>query len=179
MTQNSPKRYHPLQVTLHWLVVLLVFALFIVGKSMSGLPNDENKLAPLALHMGAGIFTLVVIVTRFITRMKLPKPEHVSAGNAVFDWIGKAVHYALYLLVFLMAASGISLSLQAGLPSIVFFGSGAPLPTDFFDFAARMLHGFIAPALVLLVLLHVGAAFYHQLALKDNLLSRMWYGKNN
>ncbi len=27
------------------------------------------------------------------------------------------------------------------------------------------------------VIVHVGAAFYHQLALKDNLLARMWYGK--
>jgi cytochrome b561 len=177
MTQNSPKRYHPLQVTLHWLVVILVFGAFVIGKSMSGQPNDAEKLTPLALHMGVGILTLLVIVVRFVVKVKLPKPEHVSAGNAAFDWIGKAVHYALYLLVFLMAVSGMSLSLQAGLPSIVFFGSGTPLPADFFDFAARMLHGFIAPALFLFILLHVGAAFYHQLALKDNLLARMWYGK--
>ncbi|MBI5824535.1 MAG: cytochrome b [Chloroflexi bacterium] len=176
MTQNSPKRYHPLQVTLHWLVVILVFGAFVIGKSMSGQPNDAEKLTPLALHMGVGILTLLVIVVRFVVKVKLPKPEHVSAGNAAFDWIGKAVHYALYLLVFLMTVSGISLSIQAGLPSIVFGGSGN-LPADFYDFAARMLHGFIAPALFLLVLLHVGAAFYHQLALKDNLLARMWYGK--
>ncbi|MBK9779133.1 MAG: cytochrome b/b6 domain-containing protein [Anaerolineales bacterium] len=177
MTKTSPKKYHPIQVTLHWLVVLLVVAAFVMGKFMSGLPNDANKLAPLALHMGVGIFTLVVIVTRFITRMKLPKPEHVTAGNAFFDWIGKAVHYVLYLLVFLTAVSGMSLSMQAGLVPIVFGGSSYPLPADFFDFTARMLHGFIVPALLLLVLLHVGAAFYHQFMLKDNLLARMWYGK--
>ena len=177
MTKTSPKKYHPIQVTLHWLVVLLVVAAFVMGKFMSGLPNDANKLAPLALHMGVGIFTLVVIVTRFITRMKLPKPEHASAGNAFFDWVGKLVHYALYLLVFLIAVSGMSLSMQAGLVPIVFGGSGSPLPADFFDFTARMLHGFIVPALLLLVLLHVGAAFYHQFMLKDNLLARMWYGK--
>jgi cytochrome b561 len=40
-----------------------------------------------------------------------------------------------------------------------------------------MLHGFIAPALLLLVALHVGAALYHQFLLKDHLLARMWYGK--
>lgn len=174
---NAPKRYHPVQVTLHWLVVFLVVAAFVMGKSMSGLPNDANKLMPLALHMGVGILTLVVIVTRFITRMKLPKPAHVTAGNAFFDWIGKVVHYALYLLVFLTAVSGMSLSMQAGLVPIVFGGSSAPLPADFFDFTARMLHGFIAPALLLLVLLHVGAALYHQFLLKDNLLARMWYEK--
>ena len=177
MTKTSPKKYHPIQVTLHWLVVLLVVAAFVMGKSMSGLPNDANKLMSLALHMSVGIFSLVVIVTRFITRMKLPKPEHASAGNAFFDWIGKAVHYALYLLVFLTAVSGMSLSMQAGLVPIVFGGSGSPLPADFFDFTARRLLGFIVPALRLLVLLHVGAALYHQFMLKDNLLSRMWYGR--
>lgn len=173
----TPKRYHPVQVTLHWLVVLLVVAAFVMGKFMSGLPNDTGKLVPLALHMGVGIFTLVVIVTRFITRMKLPKPAHATTGNAFLDWVGKVVHYALYLLVFLTAVSGMSLSMQAGLVPIVFGGSGAPLPADFFDFTARMMHGFIVPALLLLVFLHVGAALYHQFMLKDNLLARMWYGK--
>ena len=176
MTQNSPKRYHPLQITLHWLVVLLVFVAFVIGKSMSGQPNDDTKLTPLALHMAVGIITFLIIIYRFVMRQRLPKPEHVTAGNPLFDWIGKAVHYALYLLVFLMAVSGVSLSVQAGLAPIVFGGSGT-LPTDFFDFTARMMHGFIAPALVLTMLLHVGAAFYHQFMLKDNLLSRMWYGK--
>ena len=82
MTQNSPKRYHPLLVTLHWLVVILVIALFVIGKSMSRLPNDAEKLTPLALHMGVGILTLVVIVFRFVMRMRLPKPAHASTGNA-------------------------------------------------------------------------------------------------
>ncbi len=177
MPQNPPIRYSPLQVTLHWLVVVLVFTAFVVGKSMSGLLNDSGKLTPLALHMTLGIVTLIVIVIRFIARLKLPKPAHVTAGNPFFDWLGRIVHYALYLLVFLMALSGMSLSMQAGLVPIVFGGSGSLLPADFYDFTARMLHGFIAPALLLLVLLHVGAAFYHQLMLKDNLLTRMWYGK--
>ncbi|MCE7860146.1 MAG: cytochrome b [Chloroflexi bacterium CFX2] len=178
MEKVTAARYHPLQVTFHWLTVILVLAAFIVGKFMSSLPNDDaSKLAPLALHMSIGILTLLVIVARFAARAKLPKPDHVTAGNAVFDWIGKFVHYALYLVVFLIAVSGFSLSVQAGLPPIVFGGSGAPLPASFFDFAARLMHGFIAPTLLLLVLLHAGAAFYHQFLLKDNIFARMWYGK--
>lgn len=177
MTQTTIKRYHPSQVTLHWLVVLLVFAAFVIGKTMSGQANDAAKLTPLALHMSVGIITLVTIVIRLVMRMRLPKPAHASTGNAFLDRVGKTVHYTLYALVFLMAVSGLSLSLQAGLAPIVFGGSGVSLPADFYDFAARLLHGFIAPALALLILLHVGAAFYHQIALKDNLMSRMWYGK--
>ncbi|MBI5963180.1 MAG: cytochrome b [Chloroflexi bacterium] len=177
MSKNIPARYHPLQVSFHWLTVILVFAAFVLGKYMSGLPNEGGKIVPLGAHMVLGIVTLVVIIARFITRLRLPKPAHVTAGNAFFDWVGKAVHYALYAFVFLMTVSGMSLSMQSGLVPIVFGGSGASLPADFFDFTSRMLHGFIAPALLLLVLLHVGAALYHQFMLKDNLLARMWYGK--
>lgn len=173
---NAPARYQPIQVTLHWLTAILVFAAFILGKVMTRIPNDDDaKLIPLATHMLFGILMLVVIVARFAARAKLPKPIHASTGNTLLDSLGKLVHYALYLFVFLMAVSGMMLSLQSGLPKIVFFGLGV-LPADFFDFTARALHGFIAPALLLLILLHISAAFYHQLRLKDKLFSRMWYG---
>ncbi len=178
MSRVSTKKYHPFHVTLHWQVALLVIAAFVVGKTMSGLPNDADKLAPLGLHMSIGIFTLVVIIVRIGTRMKLPKPGPATTGNPLLDWVGRVVHYALYLFVIMMAVSGTSLAMQAGLVPIVFGGSEMALPADFYDFAARMLHGFIVPVLLLLVLLHVGAAFYHQFALKDNLLARMWYGKH-
>jgi cytochrome b561 len=102
MTQDSPKRYHPLQVTLHWLTVALVFAAFIFGKYSSFLPNDASKIAPLRIHMLLGITMLLVIIVRFVTRMKVPRPAYASTGNAFLDGFGKFVHYALYLLVFLL-----------------------------------------------------------------------------
>jgi cytochrome b561 len=177
MSKNNVTRYHPLQVSFHWLVLILVFIAFILGKYMSGLPNDAGKIAPLGAHMILGGITLVVIIARFITRLRLPKPDSATTGNAFLDQIGKLVHYALYVFVFLMTISGMALSLQSGLMPIVFGSSGVALPVDFFAFTSRMLHGFIAPALVLLIILHAGAALYHQFILKDNLLARMWYGK--
>lgn len=177
MSKAIPARYHPLQVSFHWLVVILIFAAFILGKYMSGLPNEAGKILPIGMHMTIGVITLVVIIARFIARLRLPRPAHVTAGNVFFDQIGKIVHYALYAFVFLMTISGMALSLQSGLIPIVFGGSGASLPADFFIFTSRMVHGFIAPTLLLLVVLHVGAALYHQFLLKDNLLARMWYGK--
>lgn len=177
MTKTIPTRYSPLMVTLHWLTVILVFAAIVFGKIMTRLPNDDAaKLTLLAIHMLLGITMLVVIVVRFIARMKSPRPAYASTGSVFLDGLGKFAHYALYLFVFLIALSGFSLSIQAGLPAIVFGGAGS-LPADFFDFAARALHGFIAPVLFLLILLHVGGAFYHQLFLKDRLFSRMGYGK--
>ncbi|MBK9208641.1 MAG: cytochrome b [Anaerolineales bacterium] len=178
MSKIAPVRYHPLQVSFHWLVVVLVFIAFILGKYISSLPNNEaGKIAPLGIHMLLGGITLMVIIARFITRLRLPKPDSATTGNAFLDQIGKLVHYALYVFVFLMTISGMALSFQSGLMPIVFGNSGAALPVDFLAFTSRMLHGFIASALVLLILLHAGAALYHQFMLKDNLLARMWYGK--
>lgn len=177
MTKNAPARYHPSQVTFHWLTVILLFAMFPLGTYMSRLPNDAGKIALLTVHTILGSIILIIIIARFINRFRLPRPAHATAGNAFLDWIGKVVHYLLYTIVFLMAVSGISLSLQAGLLPIIFGGSGAALSADFYTFNARMLHGVIAPVLALLVVLHVEAALYHQFVLKDNLLSRMWYEK--
>jgi cytochrome b561 len=177
MSKDLPTRYHPLQVSFHWLVVVLLFAMFLLGKYMSGLPNDAGKILPLGVHILLGIVTVIVIVIRFIARFRFPQPAPARTGSALLDLAGKVVHYALYTLVLLMAISGISLSLRAGLLPIVFGGSGAALPADFFVFSARALHGLVARVLVVMVGLHVGAALYHQFMLKDNLLARMWYGK--
>lgn len=177
MPDKSQSHYHPLQVSLHWLIVLLVFAAFALGKFMSGQPNDVDKIPLLGFHMVLGLATLIIMVIRIILRLRLPKPPHASTGNSLLDKIARIVHNALYLFVLLMAVSGLSLSFQSGLTLILFGGSGAPLPSDFYAFNARILHGIIAPALLLLILLHAGAALYHQFALKDNLLARMWYRK--
>lgn len=178
-SKNTHARYHPLQVSFHWLVVALLVAMFISGKYMSGLPNDTGKLLPLGIHIALGVITLIVIVARLIARTRLPQPAPATTGHRFLDWVSKIVHYALYALVFLMVISGISLSLQTGLLPIVFGGSGAALPADFYAFNARRLHELVASALALLVLLHAGAALYHQFLLKDRLMARMWFEKRH
>jgi cytochrome b561 len=177
MLKDTPARYHPLQVTFHWLVVAMLFSMFVLGKYMTGLPNDSAKLLPLGLHIALGIATVVIIIARFIARLRLPQPAPAHTGNAFLDLLGRIVHYALYLLVLLMAISGISLSLRAGLLPIVFGNSGAALPPDLMVYSARMLHGFVAPILLGTVLLHIGAALYHQLLLKDHIFRRMSFEK--
>jgi cytochrome b561 len=44
-------------------------------------------------------------------------------------------------------------------------------------FSLGAFHGLSWVLLFLLILLHVGAALYHQFLVKDNLLGRMWFGK--
>jgi cytochrome b561 len=139
-------------------------------------PNDDAKIQTLSLHMPVGISLLVLMVVRLFVRFFTPKPEPATAGNPILDKIGVVVHYLFYLVVIGMGVSGMGTSIQAGLTAIVFERSGA-LPPDFAVFPPAIGHGFLSYVLTGLVFLHVGAALFHQFIRKDNLLARMWFGK--
>ena len=168
---STLKRYSPLWVTIHWLVAILIFAAFYFGISSFQSPT-EAKAAYLRFHMPIGITVLALMLVRLYLRWRTPRPEDATAGNAFFDMVARGVHHALYLFAFFMPLSGLALSARYGLPPIVFEGQGS-MPADL----NPALHGLFFFLFALLILLHIGAALYHQFIRKDNLLARMWYGK--
>lgn len=175
------KKYHPFLVTLHWLLaILLIASLFMGSNVLSEIPNsDPEKVFSLKMHMSIGITILVLTLIRLVVRVKSQKPPHADIGNALLNKLGVLAHYVLYLLVILMVVSGIAISMMAGLPDIVFGGSGAALPASFDEFPPRMVHGVIAMLLMLTIVAHILAALYHQFVRKDGLLSRMWFGNRS
>lgn len=175
----KPVKYHPALVALHWLLaVLLLIALGMGTLSLQHMPNGSpEKVDALRGHMIAGISILVLTVLRLVIRRVTAHPAPASTGNPLLDRIGRGTHHALYLLVILMALSGIATAVQAGLPAIVFGGSGAPLPANFAAYTPRAVHGVIAALLLALVALHILAALYHQFVRRDNLIARMGFGR--
>jgi cytochrome b561 len=171
-------RYHPLLVALHWLIaVLIIIALVFGSLRLSEMQNDDpEKLFALRAHMSIGIAVLFLMLVRLAMRIFSEKPPHATVGHPLADRLGVVTHWLFYLFVFAMAGSGIATASMAGLPSIVFGGSGAPLPEDFSVYPPRIAHGIIATLIGLLLLLHVLAALYHQFVRKDALFRRMWFG---
>ncbi|MBF9049286.1 cytochrome b [Roseobacter sp. HKCCD9010] len=171
-------RYHPILVTLHWLLAAMIIGgLIMGGQVLAATPNDDPfKLISLRMHMGMGIAILALMLTRLIVRLVTAKPPEADIGNAVLNKGARAAHWLFYLVVFAMCGSGIAISVMAGLPAIVFGGSGDPLPVDFSAFPPRAVHGALATVLGLLILAHVGAALYHHFIRRDGLLRRMWFG---
>lgn len=171
-------RYHPLLVALHWLIALLIIIALVFGSlRLTEIPNDDpEKLVALQAHMSIGIAILLLMLIRLITRIFSERPPHASSGIDLADKLGVATHWLFYVLVISMAVSGLVTASLAGLPSIVFGGSGEPLPEDFGIYPSRIVHGMLATLIALLLLLHVLAALYHQFFLKDHLFRRMWFG---
>jgi cytochrome b561 len=172
------KRYHPALVALHWLLaVMIIVGLVMGGNVLAETPNsDPAKMFSLQMHMGLGIVILGLMLVRLVLRLRTAKPPHADIGNELVNKGAVVGHWAFYGLVILMCASGIGISILAGLPAIVFGGSGDPLPVNFDDLTPRIVHGIIAKLLMLSIVAHVLAALYHQFVRKDGLFSRMWFG---
>ena len=171
-------RYHPALVVLHWLLALLIISELLFGKfGLSAVPNsDPAKVGLLLPHMALGMAILALMLIRVLVRWRTALPPEADTGIPALNRVGKLTHWVTYAVVIGMSVSGFALSLAAGLPDIVFAGSGDPLPADFSAFTARAVHGALATVLGLLLILHVTAALYHQFIRKDRLFARTWFG---
>ena len=172
MADSPPARYHPLLVVFHWIIALLVFAALVAGFYVKGLPNEPAKWVPLGIHMTIGRLILFLMIARLITHFVTKRPAPADTGNRLLNMAAGLVHALLYIGVIAMAVAGMGTVAQAGLNH-----PGANLPEDFFAFPARYGHGYIAIFLLILIAGHVSAWAFHQFIKKDNLFSRMWFGK--
>lgn len=173
----QPARYHPALIALHWLLALMLLGMLGYGSwGLSKIANaSPDKIDALRGHMIGGGLILVLMLARLVLRLKTAHPAAASTGNASLDRLAPAVHWALYGLVFVMAGSGIAMSVLAGLPQIVFGGVGS-LPTNFDALPPRAVHGIVAKLLMLAIAGHIVAALYHQFVRRDGLFSRMGFG---
>lgn len=171
-------RYHPLLVTLHWLLAFLIIGALSAGAlKLAHMSNsDPEKIRGLRFHMTAGIVILTLMLFRLLVRSVTAHPAHATAGNAFLDFLAKISHYGFYFLVIGMCAMGLTLAVQAGLFGIVFGGHGA-LPPDLWVYWPRWAHYVISRMLMFLIGLHICGALYHIFILKDGLLRRMLFGK--
>lgn len=171
-----PQRYHPILVVLHWLLAACLIGLLVAGSAvLAPLANDDPaKMISFRLHMGLGLVTLALMALRLITRLTTQHPPRIDTGNALINRLAPATHWALYILAFTMALSGMTFARASGLPDAV-FGDGT-MPAGF-DHPARIVHGIASRLLMALIALHVVAALWHQYIRGDGIMARMWFGR--
>ncbi len=167
----STFRYTSSQIAMHWASVLVILFLLITGSLvLADLPNTMEKIANLRIHTILGGLAGILVVVRMILKKRSPKPDITLGGK-----LANAGHIALNIVVLLLVISGVMLSLQSGAFDAV-FGNGT-LPEDFFNYIPRKIHGLLSRIAMGLIAIHFLAALYHQLFLKDGLVTRMMPGK--
>jgi len=176
MRHSPSQRYTDTAIALHWLLAAALATSFAVGTFMSDLPASPLKLRLFNWHKWAGITILALSALRLLWRLTHRPPAEVPmpAWQRV---VAHALHRLLYALFFVVPLAGWAYTSAAGFP-VVLFGV-LPLP-DFVPAdralaeTLKPLHGLLADALALLVIVHVAAALKHHLVDADGLLGRMW-----
>lgn len=178
LSDAQVSRYHPALVALHWALAALIAAALALGALvMVRIPNgDPAKIEALRSHMTGGALILALMLARLALRARTAHPAPASAGHPLLDRLAWASHRLFYLLVLGMAASGITMAIEAGLLDVVFGGRGT-LPADFWIYTPRAFHYAFSRALMLLIALHVAGALYHAAIRRDGLLRRMSFGR--
>lgn len=152
--------YTVLQLSLHWLIVLLVLFQLIFGEDMGRynylLHSGQDVTALLTgyyLHVGVGIAVLVLTLFRLGLRLAVGVPPSVP-GPTLQVKAGEALHYLFYLMLIITPVTG----LLAQYVDLGTFGE---------------IHSVNKPVFILLILIHAAAALYHHFVLKDSTLRRM------
>jgi cytochrome b561 len=176
---KTVSRYHPLLVTLHWILAVLIIAMLGVGifKLDRTANTDLGKIDLLLAHMSIGMAILLLMLIRFAVRLRTARPQPATTGSPLLDRLAPITHYGFYVLIVLMVASGISTAILAGLNYSVFQHSGEPLPASFRAYPTFIAHATLALLLIILIALHVLAALYHHVVRRDGPFRRMGFGQ--
>lgn len=180
----QPSRYSTVAVVLHWLLALVILAMFAVGVYMTDLPFSPQRLKLYNWHKWAGVTFLALTLLRLVWRLTHRPPAlPLAVTRTMPGWQHRAyhaTHHLMYLLFFAVPLVGWAYSSAAGFP-IVWFGQMAlpdllPVNQELAE-VIKPLHKYLALALVALAGLHIAAAVKHHWVDRDGLLGRMLPGR--
>jgi cytochrome b561 len=173
--RNDADRWGWVSVTLHWVTVLAIVGLVIVGLNMDELPNGPGKIRIYALHKSTGLTVLALTLARIAWRLYAgaPRPVPMPRWQRI---AAHASHLALYGLLLAMPLSGWLFNSAAGFP-LKWFGWVRIPPLAAYDpglkALAQELHHGLAKVLFVVVAIHVAAALQHHVMHRDATLWRM------
>ncbi|EDZ90432.1 cytochrome b [Francisella tularensis] len=159
---------------LHGLLAFLIIMQLILGFGYAYDLFDSRWI--MTLHKSFGLVTFFVVPLLVIAKFFSIKPPYNPPLPLLQLIIAKIVHLGLYISAFGMAFSGVVGSMLMGYPWKIFFVIPFPeIITPNFELGSKIFsyHYIFASVLLVLVVLHIAAALYHQLIVKDNILSRI------
>lgn len=175
-------RYTTTAIWLHWLTVLLIFAVFPLGLYMHDLKLSPAKLQLYSYHKWIGFTLLILGMLRVVWRVTHTAPALPVRITRRQQFASGLVHHLLYVLLLAVPLSGWLMSSAKGVQTVLF--GVLPLP----DLLARdkalgsllgQLHESLNYLLLLLVMIHLAAALKHKLIDRDEVMARMLPGGKN
>ena len=179
--KNNAVRYGSVSIGLHWLMVLLIAAVYACIELRELFPKGSDPREMLKMwHFMLGLSVFFLVLLRLLVRFASgPAPCIEPPPVRWQKLLAKVVHCALYGLMLGMPLAGWLILSSAGKP-IPFFGLELPaLVAENKDLAKQIkeIHETVGLLGYFLIGLHALAALFHHYILRDNTLYRMLRAK--
>ena len=165
---------------LHWIIAVLVLIQVVLGFMAVTWPLSPAKLDLFVLHKSTGMLVLALVLIRLAWRAANIIPLAASGSLALEQSAAKLCHFLLYLVLMFMPISGWIINSAAGIPLRLFWQFPLPAiiaPDKAVADAAERAHLALFVLLVVLLVIHVGAALLHHFSRRDAILTRMLPGR--
>lgn len=167
-------QYDIVSKVFHWLTFLLLVAQFTLAWIMPEVHGFNPPTSLMLWHVAVGTSLLLVCLLRIIWLLFRP-PVPYSYQPFMLYCLSKTTHFLLYLLLLIVPLTGL-LNSSARNWSIKLVNI-IPLPqiAHHGDLGWKIgeSHIFLAYLILILIILHILGALYHQFFIKDNLIRRM------
>ena len=174
--RNTSDTYGALAKFLHWAIVILIIAQYVIIEAADEMPKGPAKFEQIDLHKSVGMTVLILVVLRILWRVAnrgapaavpMPRLQQIAAA---------AGHGLLYLLILVLPLSGWAMSSAANYPVTLFGWFQFPaLVAENHDLHETLeeVHEFLFDSVFVVATLHAVAALYHHFVMKDRSLRRM------
>ena len=171
-------QYDTTAKVLHWLVVALLLAQYLIGWLMPDIHRGMKPGDAMTWHISVGIVILALIVSRLVWRLT----HRVAPESSLEPWQragAEAVHWLLYVLVLLTTISGWLFASFRGWAISFFFLAPLPMLSSENPDALRAInhwHQKFEWTLLILIGLHVLAAVVNLAFYRNRVMQRMLPG---
>lgn len=179
MANATPRSYSSLSIALHWLMLLLIVAVYACINLREFYPRGSDIREAFKMwHFMLGLSVFLLVLVRIVARVTGGTPAITPQPPKWQNIIAKVTHLGLYALMIGMPIGGWLILSASGKP-IPFFGLELPaLVAPNKDFAGQIkeIHETFGTVGYYLIGLHAAAALFHHYFVKDNTLRRMLHG---
>lgn len=188
--RNTLLRYGSVAMTFHWLIAVLIVTNIVLGfwfgEFMSH--DDALRFPVVQIHKSIGLTVLVLSLLRLGWRLINPVPPLPRGMSPVMRVLAHISHFTLYFLMIVIPFTGWLLVSASPLGNPTnYFGLFSWPNLPFFTGMTREAlhpirelfgntHVLLAWSSIALIAIHIGAALYHHLLRRDDVLKRMLPG---
>lgn len=177
MSSNESRLdYTVAQKVVHWLLAMLLLIDLTVAQAFGGQLPLAERLQNREGHAAVGTIILTLLIIRIILRLRNGAPAFPETMPAWQKMAASFTHIGFYVLLAFIVVSGMFTADYAtnplnwfGVFDIAIMGNTSEKAFH----SVRLWHELATKILIVMIVIHVLAAFYHGLVAKDGRLTRM------